>query len=429
MTLWLTGSMTSSSDVMFLSQSAYTGGGMEVWMAEVATSLEEHGWHVTVALADGATFHNPSRFIAEHPYADVVTIDGRSGYRECRVMSVLDILRRKKPDVVIPVGLADALYGAALYKSRGGRCRLVACVHGQSEVVIDDLVQCEGYLDRVISVSRKGLQTLKKRLPALAERLVHIPTGVPAPRRESAREKDVAQVVYVGRLDNAEKRIFDLVPLVKRLSDAKIVFHVVGDGADATALNASLDEEARRGRVIFHGKLSRGALYGEIYPKMDALLVFSPSEGGPITAWEALAHGVIPVVSDYCGRAEEGVLIDQKSALVFSVGDVAAAERALREVLAVKMGGGRGVLRPILPDDYRLGTFSRIWNEVLRGCVSDPQRYADGRLPAMVSDGRLARLNLGIAMSCRLRNLFGGKFLHEEAGGEWPHAYGCGKSP
>ena len=400
---------------------------MEVWMADLARSLEKHGWHVTAALASGARFHSPKRYIAEHPHDDVISIDGRSGYRECRVVSVLDVLRRRKPDVVIPVGLADALYATALYKSRGGRCRLVACVHGQSELIIDDLAQCEGYLDRVISVSRKGVQSLKKRLPTLAERLVHIPTGVPSRRHESELRKDAVQVVYVGRLDNAEKRIFDLVPLVKGLSDTNTVFHVVGDGVDAPALNALLDEEARSGRVIFHGKLPRGALYDAIYPKMDALLVFSPSEGGPITAWEALAHGVIPVVSDYCGRAEEGVLTDHASALVFPVGDVAAAERALREVLAAKMDGGRGALRPVLPDDYRWDTFSRSWNEVLRCCIDCPERHADGSLPAMVSDGRLARLNLGITVSSRLRKLIGGEFLHEDAGGEWPHAYGCGK--
>jgi glycosyltransferase involved in cell wall biosynthesis len=303
----------------------------------------------------------------------------------------------------------------------------VACVHGQSEMVIDDLAQCEGYLDRVISVSRKGVQSVRERLPGLAERLLHIPTGVPARRRESERSKDSLEVVYVGRLDNAEKRVFDLVPLVKRLSDAKIIFHIVGDGADAATLNGSLEEEAESGRVVFHGRLSRGSLYDEIYPKMDALLVLSASEGGPITAWEALAHGLVPVVSDYCGRAEEGVLMDQKSALVFSVGDVAAAERALRQMLAVKLDEGRGALRPLLPDEYRWDTFSRSWNEVLQDCVDGHRRHAHGKLPRMISDGRLARLNFGIAVSCRLRKLFGGRFPHEDAGGEWPHAYGLGK--
>ena len=56
---------------------------------------------------------------------------------------------------------------------------------------------------------------------------------------------------------------------------------------------------------------------------MDALVVFSEAEAGPIVAWEAMIHGVVPIVSDFIGRAEENVIRD----VVFPVGDVEGRER------------------------------------------------------------------------------------------------------
>ncbi len=397
---------------------------MEVWMADIAAALEKRGWGVTVALAEGLRFHDPERYIAEYPFGNVIGIDGKSGYRECRILNVLNILRKTEPDVAIPVGLADALYATALYKKTGGQCRLVACVHGQNMNIIDDLDLCKGYIDRAVSVSRKGCQTIRDRVPDLGERVIHIPTGVPAPTRERKLDRAAMHVAYVGRLDNGEKRIFDLVPLVKQLKGMKIVIHIVGGGIDEVELRALLDQEAKNERVIFHGKMARSRLYESIYPKIDALLVFSPSEGGPITAWEALAHGVIPVVSDFNGREAEGVLIHRKNALVFPVGDIKAAEQALRMVMMWKTDKPRAEVKPSLPDEYRQDAFSRSWDNRLRECIYDVNRYAEGELPSMLSGGRISQLRLGMALSCRLRKLFGGNFHHKEPGGEWPHAYG-----
>ena len=163
----------SVPSILLLSQSAHTGGGMEVWMADIAAALEKRGWGVTVALAEGLRFHDPERYIAEYPFGNVIGIDGKSGYRECRILNVLNILRKTEPDVAIPVGLADALYATALYKKMGGQCRLVACVHGQNMNIIDDLDLCKGYIDRAVSVSRKGCQTIRDRVPDLGERVIH----------------------------------------------------------------------------------------------------------------------------------------------------------------------------------------------------------------------------------------------------------------
>jgi glycosyltransferase involved in cell wall biosynthesis len=400
---------------------------MEVWMADIVAALEERGWRVVVALAEGSRFHKPERYIAEYPFEDVIAIDGRSGYRECRVLSVLKILRKMEPDVAMPVGLADALYATALYKRMGGNCRLAVCVHGQSRDIIDDLELCKGYIDLFVSVSRKGCQTIRDRAFNVGERVIHIPTGVPAPTREREVDRTALHVAYVGRLDNREKRIFDLIPLVKQLADTTIVIHVVGDGIDEVALKTSLEQEIKKQRVIFHGKMTRGRLYELIYPKMDALLLFSASEGGPITAWEALAHGVVPVVSDFSGREEEGVLIHRKNALVFPVGDIKAAEQALRMILVRKIENQGGELKPSLPEEYSQDTFSRSWDEKLRECVYDVNRHANGELPSMLSNGRFSQLRLGITMSCKLRKLFSGNYPHKGAGGEWPHAYGYDK--
>jgi len=65
-----------------------------------------------------------------------------------------------------------------------------------------------------------------------------------------------------------------------------------------------------RDRVSLIGAMRRSDLYRTIYPRLDALVLPSAllSEGLPNAPMEAMIHGVVPVVSDFLGLREQGLL-------------------------------------------------------------------------------------------------------------------------
>jgi glycosyltransferase involved in cell wall biosynthesis len=386
--------------VLFCSQAAHTGGGVEAWMEALTAGLEARGVEVFTALARGR-FHDPDRYAAHHRVANPIAVDGSTGFRETRIANLLRVFDRVKPDVVIPVNLADALLAASYAKTRGASHRIAVCIHGQGEDRIEQVRDCESFIDLATSVSKRVANRIGGQ---------HIPTGVPPPLAQPEPRDHIAHLAYVGRLDH-DKRILDAIGLLRALEGSRVTFHIAGSGPAEAAL--------RDMPFVFHGELSRRELYESFYPAMDALVVFSEAEAGPIVAWEAMIHGVVPVVSDFVGRAEENVIRD----VVFPVGDVEAAARAIRRLTAP------GALTELsrraqieLPPAYTLAVFEQTWHDALVQCAASPARRGSrSELPQLISPGRLARLGLGVESMAALRRLLGQTYEHLDPGSEWPH--------
>ena len=384
--------------ILFCSQAAHTGGGVEAWMEALTSALLARGHEVHTALAKGR-FHDPARYAARHAVANSIEVDGAGATREVRIANLLRVFERVQPDIIIPVNLADALYAASYAKTKGSTWRIALCIHSQGEDRIEQVRSCAPFIDLAASVSRRVALQLERIVPNVR----HIPTGVPLPLAPPRKRERIEQIAYVGRLDDGEKRVLDLIPLMHELDD--VTLHIAGSGPE----EARLREGLRGMPAVFHGDLSRAQLYETFYPSIDALLVFSPAEAGPIVAWEAMANGIVPIVSDFVGREEEGVLRDR----VFPVGDTVAAAKLIREPPPVRVE---------LPTAYTLPAFEQSWHDALSTLTAMPiRRSAPAALPPLVSPGRLARLGLGLEEMARIRRLLGHHFEHQDPGSEWPH--------
>ncbi|MGF1504027.1 MAG: glycosyltransferase [Anaerolineae bacterium] len=101
------------------------------------------------------------------------------------------------------------------------------------------------------------------------------------------------RVLYAGRL-TPEKGIGRALAVLARLDGALLDVAGGGDLAHWQAHAASLGIGAR---VTFHGELPRADL-DRLYARAHLLLLPSRSEGWPKVLAEAMAFGVVPVVSD-----------------------------------------------------------------------------------------------------------------------------------
>ncbi|HVT45423.1 MAG TPA: glycosyltransferase family 4 protein [Thermoanaerobaculia bacterium] len=406
--------------ILFCSQAAHVGGGVETWLESLDRALTARGWRVVVALARGR-FHDPDRYRAHHHHPETIELDGRSGLREERIGSLLEAFESIEPDIVVPVNLVDALAAASWAKSRGSPLRIVTCIHSQHDDRLEQIRSFARFVDLATSVSRRMFALLQTIIEDPA-RTAHIPTGVPEPASPSPPRDHLRRLLFAGRLDPGEKRAVDIIQLVRGLSVSAVIVEIAGEGPARAMLEEQLAAETASGKVVFRGSLTRNELYTSVYPRADALILFSEAEAGPIVAWEAMVHGVVPIVSDFVGREEEGVLRDGFNAIVFPVGDVATAVRVVLRCTAP------GSLTPLsseamrIPAEYREPQFARRWDAVLRRCLELPAVIGTGRdLPPLVSPGRLARFGLGGRAMRQIRRMAGRRYEHAEPGSEWPH--------
>jgi glycosyltransferase involved in cell wall biosynthesis len=208
-------------------------------------------------------------------------------------------------------------------------------------------------LDMAVAVS-DGVFAGALNAGVVADRVVCIRNGIEVlteyPKRDHTFFCDEPlKAVFLGRVDHLQKGVFYLPGIIAKVSAAGVplTFDIVGGGdKDFTGLQRRLAVFADRIPIIFHGALSHEEAM-RILQRADVMLMPSHFEGQPITLFEGMARGVVPIVSSLKGITDNVVTSWQNGVLV-PVGDEAAFAEAVK-VLA----GDRAMLRTLSQTAWR----------------------------------------------------------------------------
>lgn len=170
--------------------------------------------------------------------------------------------------------------------------------------------------------------------PALAERLVLVPNGVPLPpapepaRRVAARrslglaDSEVA-VLFAGQLEERKDPLGAIAAVeAARARGAAVVLLIAGEGPLAGEVGARAGEGVRPLGLL--GDLEKA------YLGADLFLLPSHREGMSFALLEAMAHSLVPVVADGAGNRETV----GEAGVVFGAGDAEAMSAALERLAA-----------------------------------------------------------------------------------------------
>ncbi len=416
--------------ILLVAPSAYPLGGVQTWLDYLVPGLRVGGFQVTLGLVAGR-HHDVERYLAVHPGEQVERISSPTGSREGRVRAVRAVIDRLEPDLVLGVNIPDAYPAVARARRAGRPVRAAMTVHGIQPDLFEDIAGNREVLDAVICTNRLACR-LSAELGGLDEsRIAYAPYGV---RRDQTPRVEPGQpglaplrIAFVGRIEGFQKRVEDLVAIVRELQrlDVRFLLSIAGIGPREAWLRAELAEETTRGAVEFLGIVAADDLSERVYARSDALLITSSWETGPIVAWEAMAAGLPVVTSAYTGYGLEAGLVDGENCLVFPVGDIVAAVDALQRI------SGSTIRRRIVDGGADLVTrrYSReasigAWVGACREIIARPPRASLSiELPSGGEAGRLDR-HLGRGLAETVRGLIGRSHAHDDPGGEWPHSYG-----
>ena len=175
-----------------------------------------------------------------------------------------------------------------------------------------------GHLDAMGAVSKAIHETIPT-LPGFARVPVHyLPYGVPipaAPTAAPAAPNAPLRILYLGRLEQSQKRVRCFPEILARLTASGIPFHwtIAGDGDEGPLLRSTMKSASTTQTVEFIGKVQYSDV-PQVLAEHDLYLLASGFEGLPLSLLEAMASGLVPVVSDLASGIRE--VVDESSGLL-----------------------------------------------------------------------------------------------------------------
>jgi len=417
--------------ILFFAPSAYLLGGVQDWLADLVPGLRRDGHDVTIAVADGL-FHRLEPYNKAYPDLACIGMRNPTGSQEGRIQAIVHRIHTIKPDLIVGVNIA-ALYPAmASLRKRGDQVgKLIITLHAIEADYLEDLREYRPIVDAVVVTNRLTAALVAQESGIAPERILYAPYGVTMPADQTPRliSDDVLRIAWVGRFEQSQKRVYDLLSILDRLDRLSFPYYLTlaGDGPDAASIQAQLQPWIGAGKVRWLGRLARHQLQSQVYGQNDVLLITSSWETGPIVAWEAMAAGVVVVSSCYVGSVAEGALQDGQTALLFPIGDSVAAAAALARLRDSKLrltlaNAAFEMVRRRYSDSASLAA----WLDVFRTCMDlpplPPVDVAEmARMAVTAPSGRFDRW-LGVSRAEQIRRLLGLNFRHRSAGSEWPHS-------
>lgn len=417
--------------ILFVAPSAYCLGGVQVWLNQLSLGLRsDPHWSAMAALPSGI-HHDFERYLKAYPELSAVPLLNPTGSSEGRRRAISTALLTHKPDLVVGVNIAD-LYPAVRRARRKGFAGKVAfSLHGLTGDLLADIAAEADLLDGVIATNRLSCRLVEELTTLPPDRIHYAPYGIDLPQTTSLpKDRDhettkanPLRILWVGRLEQDQKRVHDLPAILRALDRTSLAYQltIAGDGPERQALTEELQPWIGNQRVILTGAVSSQSMLTTVYPSQQVLLITSLWETGPIVAWEAMAAGLAVVSSTYIGSGCEGALQSEQNCLLFPIGDHQSAASALLRCADPKLRHSlQEQGRDLVSQRYTHAASLRAWKEAFRMVLASPPRTPVNPEPPLPPAGRLDQI-LGPSLADRLRRRLGVHFSHQSPGGEWPH--------
>lgn len=238
---------------------------------------------------------------------------------EDRVTEVLNFLAIFKPTHVIAC-LGPSSLEVLRYVPKG--VARVGLIQSNEPGPYKSLQNYKNHLDAVGAVSLEILKILKHKSGLKTKTLGDVRYGIRIPNRKIKAEKEFGKgpkkILYFGRIVEEQKRISLLPKILTEMDNLSVDYNftLAGDGPDLKRITKVLIPWTKAGKVNIIGRLSQKKME-KVLSTQEIFLLFSDYEGLPLSLLEAMAHGLVPVVSDL-GDDFKTLLVGTGSKLVRS---------------------------------------------------------------------------------------------------------------
>ena len=322
---------------------AYHRGGVTRWMVDAAAELRKRGAAVW--------------FVAPEPRTPFASGAGRPSVASL----VRDVPPEHRPELVArPVGTPFEL-GTHSYRTAMYAATVLSSVPAGTPIIVSDdedvwaaaaglsnafpmigILHADDpkyyALARAYGAQLAGCVAVSQRIARNAARETSlsvdtIPCGVPMrPLGETRSNSQPFRIVWIGRVEEAQKRVSDLPRIAVALRDRGVSFvlDVIGDGPQRSALEKQIDERGLHGLVRLCGWRDAESIWRQLCAS-HVLILPSNYEGMPVVVMEALSAGCAVVASKVSGV--EDAAEDALAGRVLFTHEIGDIEGAVSQIL------------------------------------------------------------------------------------------------
>ncbi len=310
-------------------------------------------------------------------------LDGMPLDRQWQVLK--EFCEQQSPCIMVP---NYDYITSAISPALSNRVGIVGIIHSDDVEHYDHANRLGRYWNRFVCSTRYLADNLKQINPSFScDKVRVIPYGIPVPRKAPTAfsgPTEPLRIVYCARLIQQQKRVLDLVKLTTELEQNSIPYRltVIGEGSEESTLREAWQTQLRDGSVVMTGRLSRQDMLAEL-ERHEVFLLVSDFEGMPISLLEAMARGLVPVVSDIPAGIPELVLPGQ-TGFIARVGNIKqfaghlatlrkdpALLRRLSDAARLHIRNN-GFTAESMAASY-LDLLEEVWSEIVRGTYRRPR--------------------------------------------------------
>lgn len=406
---------------VFTLQNGWRVGGIETWTLNIAAQLKLIGKKVIVQN------HTSSKIISS-PGPDYKRSSFPMHYNQeifSYAVSRKHVVEYAKqlPSIFVPHCSKVYPLLAHLSRTKYLTLRNIAVVHNPLDIAIDAAVYYESMFSKIIAVSHEISEKLKGKLPLERHRdVLTRPCSIEIPFEFSAdqfeRKSGPIRLLYAGRIETKQKRIFDLIDIALRLREKGVPFvlTIAGEGPELPNLKLKVQALKLGGEVQIIGPVPK-SMMSELFQQHDLHLLPTNYEGTSVAMMEAAANYCPTITYDVGGV---GPYVEHNvSGYVFPIGAVDSVAEAVGFLCVNndKMQGMRRAARKSVEGnsnqiyaDWLVSLEQDIWHSEPRPFPAGLSIYYE-RIPWWM---RIAALIPGVVRLKRL--VFGNRSLSRSLG-------------
>jgi len=321
--------------------------------------------------------HHPLAKDFERQQIPVFATDERRFIYEDCLVRILGEIARFQPTVVV-ASLAATAFEVLRYVPAG--TFRIGMAQSHDPGVYRTIGFYAGHVDAMAAVSKAIHQTIPT-LPEFAKVPVHyLPYGVPipaAPTAPASAPGTPLRILYLGRLEQSQKRVRCFPEILARLAASGIPFHwtIAGEGEEGPLLRSTMRSPSPTQTISFIGKVQYSDV-PRVLAEHDLFLLASGFEGLPLSLLEAMASGLVPVVSDLASGIRE--VVDETSGLLVDPNHIPGYADAIAHLHHHRdeLARLRRNVRDKVEREFSVGAMTDRWLRVLPAAPGTPPAWA-----------------------------------------------------
>lgn len=313
-----------SEEILFDLQNGLMLGGVESWSIQTSHRLRDLGWK-TGFLLNGLPAEKAEKDAGSWSKENLVLVKYREEMSVCgRIVHLSNYLVETGCRNMIVNFVGHNLVAACLAKKNyPDKVKVIAVLHNDEDVYYAWYRVFEKYIDRFFFIS----QMIKDRMLKCGfpeNKLEYLPWEIDCEEKLTHAytiSGEPLRIGYAGRIEVRQKRLDRMVAVVKKLKEMRIHFRLelAGSGSYEEELKKQIKEDNLENEMRLVGLLDPVDISG-FWERQDIMVSCSDWEGHSISQGEAMANGVVPVVTDVSGVRDD--VTDGENGFIVEVGSV-----------------------------------------------------------------------------------------------------------